>query len=576
MHYHTSKCIQVAVVVIIRLHKHYTNTFELTSIHQHTPFRFNERPSSINYSIAQLLNYSTMQEETINKYSHANARLSYPPPPPHFRRRFSTESTLASIEDAKKIVDAVSGSGTHKRKSEESRTVEERQLESSASKRRMTSVDETDQDERMDTSSERREGAASPSQRVHSSQDRDEAESARDEANQTGSSSPNATINKSSPSAPVEIVDITESQVSVKKKASEHITDITATTKDVDNSHREVKRVGSSELASAMALASLAFGKADLTPSSSAFSSPSPTTSNNIQTSTSIHRPRELHNKSISSHSSSRNDSSHMPPLSAFASPQQAQEFLFSRSMSTNSSTSYGGFPGMNDARMSQYHPLYNHQRFNMNVPPEVFLANSKLSRRNSFFSQSGGVSAQSGRAVGAPLPPPSASQSKKKKWVCDFCNDASFDDYDLAVRHERACNYNPKCIKITSSRGSIISAMSTIDEGDKKEECMNRLQKYERHPFYGMGPIATRPDPEQKLREKKIYFEGSIPLAVEATDSDWLSETNCFIRSQCVEAFSAAEGKLYRRCVVHFDGLHIQVCISNLTLITILFFEIL
>jgi len=41
---------------------------------------------------------------------------------------------------------------------------------------------------------------------------------------------------------------------------------------------------------------------------------------------------------------------------------------------------------------------------------------------------------------------------------------------------------------------------------------------------------------------ESRMWYEGTKSLAVPGSDSDWLSGLNCFIREQCVEAFSATE----------------------------------
>lgn len=439
-----------------------------------------------------------MEEETVSKYSRVpNTKIPYPPPP-HFRRRFSSgsTSTVATIDHTK-------SNSSLKRKSEASRSFEERQLEESAvSKRRITSIHEDDDrmmggehEHERDHVEKRDTASPTPQQQMDSNQERDGVEGARDV--------------DGSDKRSMEVIDITDNVPSSSVPSSSDKNKIISD--DNDKIHREVKRVGSSELASAMALASLAYGKTDSKPKSS---TPPTTTSVSAPTS-SIHRLKQAT----------------MPPLSAFASPQQAQDYLLSRTMSTASSAASFGYPTMNEMRLA-HHPLYNHQRFNMNVPPEVFLANSQLSRPGSFGQPGAGV---------AP---------KKKQWVCDYCNEASFDDYDEACRHEATCSFNKNAKatnSITATTSNICkpvsSRSSTMDEDDRKMDNMSRMKKYQRRTMFEMGPIATRPDPDKAQREKNIYFQGSIPLAVPATDSDWLSETNCYVRRECVEAFSAKEG---------------------------------
>ena len=442
-----------------------------------------------------------MEEETVSKYSRVNAKIPYPPPP-HFRRRFSSGSTVATIDHTK-------SNSSLKRKNEDSRSFEERQLEESAvSKRRITSIHEGgDDDDRMMVAENERDhvekrDTASPTLQVDTNQERDSAEVSRD-------------VNDSYKRS-LEVIDITENvpSSSIPSSSDPSLRSYKNTTinsnEDNEKKYREVKRVGSSELASAMALASLAYGKTESKPK------PSPTSTTTTTTPTSsIHRLKQ----------------GTMPPLSAFASPQQAQEYFLSRTMSTASSSASFGYPPMNEMRLA-HHPLYNHQRFNMNVPPEVFLADSQLSRPSSF--------GQPGAAV-AP---------KKKQWVCDYCNEASFDDYDEACRHEATCSFNKnakdtKSTTFTSANTNknVSNRSSTMDEDDRKMNNMSRMKKYQRRTMFEMGPIATRPDPNKTEREKNIYFQGAIPLAVSATDSDWLSETNCYVRRECVEAFSAKKG---------------------------------
>ena len=72
--------------------------------------------------------------------------------------------------------------------------------------------------------------------------------------------------------------------------------------------------------------------------------------------------------------------------------------------------------------------------------------------------------------------------------------------------------------------------------------------------------------DHKEPPEDNTEYFTGSIALAVPSADADWLSELNCFIRQNCVEAFSASEEEIARsnkrgRIVLGQVGIRCQFC---------------
>ena len=106
------------------------------------------------------------------------------------------------------------------------------------------------------------------------------------------------------------------------------------------------------------------------------------------------------------------------------------------------------------------------------------------------------------------------------QKWVCDYCNDEAFDSYEEACKHEEQCASNKRSVASDSLKDSVVKGPTTSSIESRVTE-------------------QTRGN-----NNTDVYFEGVIPLAVPATDRDWLSDTNCFVRSRCVEAFSAQKGK--------------------------------
>jgi len=101
--------------------------------------------------------------------------------------------------------------------------------------------------------------------------------------------------------------------------------------------------------------------------------------------------------------------------------------------------------------------------------------------------------------------------------WACDYCSN-SFTSFDDATAHEKVCHHNP-------TNQSKISAMSSMQRNSYK-------------PMTSTEDRISSPDDEDESK----YFCGAVPLAVDGADPEWLSEMNCYVRSKCIEVFSATE----------------------------------
>jgi hypothetical protein len=116
------------------------------------------------------------------------------------------------------------------------------------------------------------------------------------------------------------------------------------------------------------------------------------------------------------------------------------------------------------------------------------------------------------------------------KQWICDFCNVAAFATYDKACVHEATCKKH-------------CSPSQRMRSGSVEDERMGV--------------------------ESDTYFKGSKSLAIPETDSEWLSELNCFVRNCCVEAFSATEDDVTRtskragRIALDQVGIRCKFCVD-------------
>ena len=114
--------------------------------------------------------------------------------------------------------------------------------------------------------------------------------------------------------------------------------------------------------------------------------------------------------------------------------------------------------------------------------------------------------------------PFPVVSSPAASTWICDFCNSASFSSYAEACAHESECKRR-------------------VDKNDTKHEQTRQ-------------PGKTTAEEETAVRDESVstnWFAGSVALAVESADREWLSELNCYLRKHCIEAFSATKQDILR-----------------------------
>ena len=121
------------------------------------------------------------------------------------------------------------------------------------------------------------------------------------------------------------------------------------------------------------------------------------------------------------------------------------------------------------------------------------------------------------------------------KQWACDFCDRASFSTFDETCRHEKVCSHNPENHQNVSSPvprpflSSRSASMTSVASGSSKRSLMSKE-----------ASIATSPVDDDESQ----FFCAIIPLAVPSADPEWLSEMNCYIRKKCIQVFSATPGK--------------------------------
>lgn len=122
---------------------------------------------------------------------------------------------------------------------------------------------------------------------------------------------------------------------------------------------------------------------------------------------------------------------------------------------------------------------------------------------------------------------PPPQGREGTLPWICDYCNDAAFATYEEACVHERSC----------------VSIRHKQTKSEKEDQ--------------------GEPTQDVKARE---WSTGSVPLCAGAADKLWLSELNCFVRKHCVEAFAATAEDVARtskrgRVVLSQVGIRCKFC---------------
>lgn len=149
--------------------------------------------------------------------------------------------------------------------------------------------------------------------------------------------------------------------------------------------------------------------------------------------------------------------------------------------------------------------------------------------------------------------PPPRLMQPAlmhpENQWICDFCNSASFSSYDEACTHEAACKI--RCVAAAAANRNANRGGLTMFGGlppssfqhpslHMNHSLMSRSSSGDEEASHAdTGPIAAA--------DSDTWHTGTMSLAMGEADSEWLTELNCYIRSHCIEAFSATEEDVAR-----------------------------
>lgn len=149
-------------------------------------------------------------------------------------------------------------------------------------------------------------------------------------------------------------------------------------------------------------------------------------------------------------------------------------------------------------------------------------------------------------------IPPQPMMPQTQNQWICDFCNVASFATYQEACIHEEGCAI--RC-HMAPRRPPMWHTLGLRPVGMPI-------------PSSPVGSFEAPPSPAVTLpsASSREWFQGSTNLAVPESDAEWLSELNCFIRSTCVEVFSASGDQVERtskrgRISLHQVGLRCAFC---------------
>jgi hypothetical protein len=115
-----------------------------------------------------------------------------------------------------------------------------------------------------------------------------------------------------------------------------------------------------------------------------------------------------------------------------------------------------------------------------------------------------------------------------------------SFSTYEEACSHEKFCCYNPRAKQPNNMplfRPRLAARAVSITSSGSHGSARNVLNTRN-------DSISSPPDEDESK-----FFCGAIKLEVPTADPEWLSEMNCFIRSHCIEAFSANKGECSLCC---------------------------
>lgn len=147
-------------------------------------------------------------------------------------------------------------------------------------------------------------------------------------------------------------------------------------------------------------------------------------------------------------------------------------------------------------------------------------------------------------------MQPPSAPS---EHWICDFCNAAAFTTYEEACVHEEACRH--QCISGHDETQRMPTAFRGFASGSQEMD-------------EGQASICRDPGSDHAARTGTAteWFNGCVSLSIPESDTEWLSEINCFIRKFGIEAFSATDEDVAStskrgRITLHQVGIRCRFC---------------
>lgn len=144
--------------------------------------------------------------------------------------------------------------------------------------------------------------------------------------------------------------------------------------------------------------------------------------------------------------------------------------------------------------------------------------------------------------------PPPMMHRSASHPWICDYCNVASFATYQEACIHEESCRHRFNMPSRRTNMWHPMAAQSMV----LPPQHLAAIEQEQR-----IQPVENLP-----CSSDRDWFEGSVPLSIKETDPEWLSETNCFLREKCVEAFSVTEEDAKSGRIKHYQvGIRCRYC---------------
>ena len=145
-----------------------------------------------------------------------------------------------------------------------------------------------------------------------------------------------------------------------------------------------------------------------------------------------------------------------------------------------------------------------------------------------------------------------------ENQWICDFCNVAAFITYEEACGHEEVCKLS--CSMWQDARQGVDPNGSQLHPDLPSTHGPHHPRSQSGSGDGDEAMIADHSTSEEK------WYTGSMSLAMEESDRKWLSELNCFVRTYCVEAYSASNDDVPRsskrgKIASHQVGIRCRFC---------------